>query len=150
MINNVSAVNSDYINTVQTAQAKSTTEVDEKTQLEQKVYKQAAKQDTIELSSTGKGLSEETIRSMRDSISQNKLSLLKSFVNPTNNVYKGGISLQNTVDLIDAYNTSRYLAKNAFKMYYNNKDNDTSEIDALKNQIAELEKEISAVENGDS
>ncbi len=149
MINNINAVNSDYINTVQTAQTKSTTDVDKKAELEKKVYEMAKKQDTLELSSNGKGLSEETINSMRNSMRQNQLSLLRGFVNPTNNAYKGGMSAEDTASLIDAYNTSRYLAKNAFKMYYN-KQNDTSEIDDLKNQIAELEKEIGAVENGES
>jgi hypothetical protein len=59
------------------------------------------------------------------------------------------LSAEDSATLIDAYNTSRYLAKNAFKMYYSNQS-DSSEISDLKKQIQSLEEEISSMEDEDS
>lgn len=145
MINNVNSVNSEHLNLVQTAEVESTTKVDEKKELEKKVYEQADVKDTIELSEKGKGLSESAFRSMQDAMSANKRTLLDSFVNSTNSIYKSGISVRESASLIDAYNTSRYLAKNTYKMYYDKQD--TSEIEDLKNQISQLEDVIKEAES---
>lgn len=157
MINNVNAVNSDYINTVETSQTQSTVlEKDENVSLEDKVYEQANVEDTVEISKKGKGLSDAQIRSMQDAMSQNKAALLKSFVNSSNSAYqtgsKIGFSVEEAATLIDSYNASRYLFKNAYKMYSSKtsvSDDELDELNDLKNQIKELESQIGAIEKED-
>jgi len=156
MINGVNYVNSKYENTVETSQAQSTTKVDDeqsvkKQDIEEKVNSQVAEiKDTVEISETVKGLDEETIRSMRDAMDSNK-SLLLKFIPSAKSTYKSGmgVSTEDFTALVDAYNTQRYLGKNAFKMYFEKNggmSKDIEEISDLKSQIEDLTKQINDAE----
>ncbi|MCH5185728.1 MAG: hypothetical protein J1F64_06345 [Oscillospiraceae bacterium] len=155
MINNVNKVNTEYLNTVQTAETASTMQDDKASgkELEKSVYERANIKDSLDLSASDKGLGASEIRSMQDAIQQNKMNALLNMVNSTNSIYQqrgisGGISLEDSVSLITAYNKSKY-AKQAFEMYFNKQKEDTSDIDSLKSQITELEDEIAKMENGE-
>lgn len=155
MINSVNSVNSENLNAAKTSETASTLKTENdvgETSAEEKVYNQVKdKKDTVEISNSGKGLSESEISSLRDSMQQNKLNLVMNMVNSTNNVYKKrGISLSDESSLIQAYNTQRYLARNAYKMYFNRKSDDLDEIDSLKEQISSLETEIAEEEKNTS
>lgn len=148
MINSVNSVNTENINAAKTSETASTLKTEKEVSLEDKVYAQVnEKKDTVELSNSGKGLSETAISDLRSSMQQNKLNLVLNMVNPTNNIYKKtGVSLNEESSLIQAFNTQRYLAKNAYKMYFKNNSSDLDEINSLKKQIASLEKDIAEEE----